>query len=65
MDIDNFVECDIEHIYEVAPSDLTKLEQLIWREVDMDEQKFINIASIFANFYGDVVCDFANKWNRS
>ncbi len=65
MDISNFITCDIENITEVDPDSLKKLEQLIFNEMDGDEQKFINIASIISNFYGNVGSEFFSKWNRS
>ncbi len=65
IDVSNFTECIVDSMEDVDPSSLAKLEELIWKEVDGDEQKFINIASILANFYGDVGSEFVNKWNRS
>ena len=67
INVSNFTACDIEKVIDgnLDVESLTSLESLIWNEVDMDEQKFINIASIFANFYGNVGSEFINKWNRS
>ena len=65
INISNFAECDIEGFEDIDPSSLKQLEKLIWEEVDRDEQKFINIASILSNFYGDVGFEFVTKWNRS
>jgi len=67
IDVSNFTECDVEKIIDdkVDASSLKELELLIWNEVDGDEQKFVNIASIMSNFYGDIGNEFCNKWNRS
>ena len=66
MDISNFTVCDIEKLIdeEQNSDSLKEFERLIYLEVDEDEQKFINIASIFASYYGDVSYEFSTKWTR-
>lgn len=63
-EISNFTECEID-ISDINPNDLSELEELIWIAVNEDEQAFIDVASVFSNFYGDVGSEFMSKWNRS
>ena len=67
MNISNFTECDIEKLIEGEqnPDSLKEFEKLIYLEVDGDEQKFINIASIFASYHGDIGSEFTNRWARA
>ncbi len=65
IEVSNFTECIVDRLEAADPKSLTQLEEFIWEEVDGDEQKFVNLASILSNFYGDVSSEFVTKWNRS
>ena len=66
MRIDNFTECDIELINDGGnnPDSTSECEELIFKEVDGDSQKFINIMTILANYYGDVSSEMITRWAR-
>ena len=64
VEISDDVDCDLS-LRRVNPDNLEQLEKLIFLQVDESEQAFINLASILTSFYGDVVLEFAEKWNRS